>query len=613
MMGIETPKLEAILRASNTYIVLLDSIRKFLLRRVYSAIYIRSFNFPQSHLHFISIRLHPVPRPRLQSHDGRVTEGRIPSEEPLGLLHPKAIRRPRMSQRSSMKSIAIAMWATFAISAAYATQTPVAGDAYVNSAYPSTNYGSLSNLFVNASGTALVQFNLSSLPAGTTSGQISKATVTLYVNRVNTPGLVNVQAVAGAWSESTVTYSSLPTLGSTVASFTPANAGQFITVDITSIVQSWVNAPATNFGIALTTTSADIVFDSKENDETSHVSALDITLASQGPQGIQGIQGPTGPTGAQGLQGAQGVQGPAGSNGATGTQGIQGAIGPTGATGATGAQGNIGATGATGTQGIQGTIGPTGATGATGAQGSTGATGAIGAQGIQGATGPTGATGLTYQGTYSNTTTYNKNDAVTLNGTGYIALQNSLLGINPATDSGTNWAILAAVGATGATGATGPQGNLGPGGNTGPTGATGATGPTGSANSSIYLTGFENPGAGAGTQFYLPPIGYTTLSSNGFQTLEAEAFAAPSACTMSNLSVVVNPMTPSGSDATTITVYHNLSLTTLSCTVTSNTAIATCTDTTHSFSVGLGDSIAIGFKETNANPFNAVTLQMQCQ
>ncbi|MGD0548684.1 MAG: hypothetical protein ABR991_12775, partial [Terracidiphilus sp.] len=66
-----------------------------------------------------------------------------------------------------MKWMAAAMLAVLQAGAAYATEGVVVGDAYVNSAHPAVNYGNLSNLYVNSTGTALLQFDLSALPAGT--------------------------------------------------------------------------------------------------------------------------------------------------------------------------------------------------------------------------------------------------------------------------------------------------------------------------------------------------------------------------------------------------------------------------------------------------------------
>ena len=105
-----------------------------------------------------------------------------------------------MSKRVWMKWMLTAVSLVLATGAAHATDATVTGDAYVNSAHPSTNYGNLSNLYVGNGGTALIQFDLSSLPAGTTASQIGKATLKLYVNRINTSSLVNVQPVTSAWS-----------------------------------------------------------------------------------------------------------------------------------------------------------------------------------------------------------------------------------------------------------------------------------------------------------------------------------------------------------------------------------------------------------------------------
>ena len=86
-----------------------------------------------------------------------------------------------MSKSLCMKWMAAAILAVLPVSAARATEGVVVGDAYVNSAHPAVNYGSLSNLYVNNNGTALLQFDLSSLPAGTTASQIGSATLKLYV------------------------------------------------------------------------------------------------------------------------------------------------------------------------------------------------------------------------------------------------------------------------------------------------------------------------------------------------------------------------------------------------------------------------------------------------
>jgi hypothetical protein len=114
-----------------------------------------------------------------------------------------------------------------------------------------------------------------------------------------------------------------------------------------------------------------------------------------------------------------------------------------------GTQGPEGVTGPTGT----GLVGSTGATGVAGRTGGTGATGTEGSTGATGATGSTGATGIIWDGTYSSAAGYVVGDAVTYNGSTYVAMVASPG--EPPSQSVTNndgrWSLLGGIGATGAT------------------------------------------------------------------------------------------------------------------------------------------------------------------
>jgi hypothetical protein len=73
-------------------------------------------------------------------------------------------------------------------SGASAQLTPSA-DAYTSTATPTTNFGAKTLLDVeSASQTAYIQFDLSAIPAGYTSADITKATLKLYVNAVTKAG-----------------------------------------------------------------------------------------------------------------------------------------------------------------------------------------------------------------------------------------------------------------------------------------------------------------------------------------------------------------------------------------------------------------------------------------
>ena len=137
-----------------------------------------------------------------------------------------------------------------------AEQVTLVADAHVNAALPAVNSGAISNINVGGGYTGLVQFDLSLLPAGTTSAQISRAVLRLYVNRVDTAGLVSLQPVGAAWSEYGVTFQTLPALGSAASVFNVPQSGAYVAVDVTAVVQGWVSAPAGNHGLALTAGTA---------------------------------------------------------------------------------------------------------------------------------------------------------------------------------------------------------------------------------------------------------------------------------------------------------------------------------------------------------------------
>jgi len=329
--------------------------------------------------------------------------------------------------------------------AAVAVEATLVADAHVNSARPAANSGAISNLNVGGGYTALLQFDLGILPVGTTSPQISRALLRLYCNRADTPGLVSVQPVSSAWGEYSVTFNTLPSLGGASQVVSVTQAGAYVWVDVTSLVQGWITTPSTNSGFALTAGTAAVQFDSKENDLTGHAPLLDIVLSSQGPAG------PKGDTGAVGLAG------PIGPAGIAGTTGLPGAVGLTG---------------------LQGSKGDAGAQGPAGPAGPSGPTGLSGSQGVAGATGPAGSPGLVYQGAYASTTNYALGDVVLWQGASYVSLGTGNHGNTPSA-SPTQWGVLTAQGPIGPQGLTGATGAAGPQGLPGSVGSPGEQGPQG--------------------------------------------------------------------------------------------------------------------------------------
>ncbi len=377
---------------------------------------------------------------------------------------------------------------------AFAVEATLVADAHVNSARPDANSGAISNLNVGGGYTSLLQFDLSTLPAGTTATQVSRATLRLYCNRMDTAGLVSVQPVSAGWGEYSVTFTTLPALGAAAQVVQVSQAGAYVAVDVTALVRGWVTAPATNNGIALTAGTAVVQFDSKENDLTGHAAVLDVTLASSGTTGGTGSAGPAGATGPAGPVGATGATGPAGPQG---PKGDTGAVGPAGATGP---QGPAGAAGlnyqgdyAVGVSyALHDVVTFAGSSYVSLVGNNEANTPGVTSQWAvlaQGSTsGPGNGVGVAYQGDYNQAASYGLNDIVSYQGSSYISLVAGNVGNTPGTSAGP-WGVMAlgAVGVQGPTGLAGPQG---------PPGLTGPRGPVGSQG----LQGLPGAAGAAGAQ-----------------------------------------------------------------------------------------------------------------
>src|SRR5580658_8985926 len=191
-----------------------------------------------------------------------------------------------------------------------------------------TNFGTGITVTVGSSSSVgLVQFDLTQLPAGVTAAQIQKATLTLFLDHVNSGGTINIDTVSAStpWAELTVNGNSGISPGIAVNTSVMTNTvDTFIALDATAAVQGWITTPGSNNGFMIqANTGTSVQFDSKENTSTSHPAMLTIVLASSGPTGA------TGPTGAASM-----VAGPTGLTGAASM--VAGPAGPTGAIGATG-------------------------------------------------------------------------------------------------------------------------------------------------------------------------------------------------------------------------------------------------------------------------------------
>ncbi|HTS38900.1 MAG TPA: DNRLRE domain-containing protein [Candidatus Solibacter sp.] len=368
--------------------------------------------------------------------------------------------------------------------AGLAQQTPTA-DSYTNTESTTTNFGTAQTLNVqSASQTTFIRFDLSTIPSGYTSANIAKASLKLYVSTVTTAGSFNVDFVTGNWSEKTITASLSPALGTTIAASVPltkAAQGQYITIDLTTALDAWLNGTQTNYGIAIVANSPlNCAFTSKENTSASHSPELDIVFTGTGPQGPPGPAGPAGPQGAQGPSGPSGPVGP---------------VGPTGPAGIA----NRGSWVSITQYQVNDSVSYAGASWI-----------AL-LPNISSPPNPNNsnwqllaAKGINNQGSWVSTLNYQVNDAVTDGGQYWLALAPNLSSepgvLNP------NWQLIAAAGTPGAPGAQGPAG---PAGAPGATGAQGPAGPAGPAGQQglMGLTGAQGPQGPTGPQGPQGPAG----------------------------------------------------------------------------------------------------------
>ena len=212
-------------------------------------------------------------------------------------------RCPKRPQWLSVFGLSI-VWLLISL-AAQAQLTP-SQDAYTDTAHPTTNYGTAATLGV-ANGnlsiqTSYIQFDLSAIPTGYSGSNIAKATLRIYVDGATKAGSFNVDFVNGAWTESTITANSAPALGNTIAasvSIATTNKNDYISIDITTALQAWLNGSQANDGIALVANSPlAMTIDSTKNTKTSHSPQVDVVFAS-GQGTITGVNTASG----SGLQG----------------------------------------------------------------------------------------------------------------------------------------------------------------------------------------------------------------------------------------------------------------------------------------------------------------------
>ena len=163
-------------------------------------------------------------------------------------------------------------------------QATLTDDAQTSAGTPNQNFGA--NASVRVSGTNIrgfFKFKLTpDLPAGTTGSRVGKATLKLFVGSVTTPGTFDVFRVTGAWEETTVTGATAPPTGNMESAITvdDTQVSKWVTLDVTQLVKDWLDGVLPNEGIVLVANGGvgNVLFNSKENQTTSHEARLEVVL-----------------------------------------------------------------------------------------------------------------------------------------------------------------------------------------------------------------------------------------------------------------------------------------------------------------------------------------------
>ena len=182
-------------------------------------------------------------------------------------------------------------------------------DAYVDLAARGANFGKNPNLLVRrARGkgrggdrAAFLKFDLSALPDDLLPDEVAKATLRLWVQQVRKPGTLVVEQVLDDWDETDITGRNAPDSEAAVPEVAVelgfADAGRFLTVDVTDVVLAWLADPAADHGLALVSDGAEAWFDSKENPQTGHAPELEVALVAVSTAGVDSITAGPGLTG----------------------------------------------------------------------------------------------------------------------------------------------------------------------------------------------------------------------------------------------------------------------------------------------------------------------------
>ncbi len=169
-------------------------------------------------------------------------------------------------------------------------------DTYLWERAPTTNYGTATDMRVkpnpNDQKRAMLRFDLSMIPAGSI---VQSATANFFATQGNSNPVFVHQVtmdwteMGANWSNSANAYNPTP-----IGSFIPTTNNQYYSINVTSLLQQWVNNEVPNRGLMLIASPAasETRYATREQSGTAQDPYISITLAPGGSSQALRIQNP---------------------------------------------------------------------------------------------------------------------------------------------------------------------------------------------------------------------------------------------------------------------------------------------------------------------------------
>jgi hypothetical protein len=151
-------------------------------------------------------------------------------------------------------------------------------DTYLDATKPDNIFGATNRLYVRANNSAdyraLLRYDLSAIPAN---ADITGAKLYLTGNNTASDQVIYVYRVTAPWSEGTTTWQSWTNPGGdfdsslAYALFVPTQANCALEIDLTDLVQQWVDGSLPNYGVLLYATGSDRSFSFYSKDDPANI------------------------------------------------------------------------------------------------------------------------------------------------------------------------------------------------------------------------------------------------------------------------------------------------------------------------------------------------------